>query len=482
MTGVLLVVADDLVQEAFWQPGELACALAQGLGQPVVPCRNGEAGELVVAGIRRLVAQGVQRVVAIPLVFPPQADRYSGVEPALKWASRRWPFLTFHAAAPPSWQEWACLLKDAARDAQAARAAEPEATALLIAGPGGPDSLANADLARMAHLVSEAGLFARVDYAFLDTGRPRIPETLDLLARLGHRNVVLMPWLLAPDHSRLRDQAVQAAQERDIRIPPALPPPAHPGLLDILIAHHRAALEDDSLLAPSWNEIAAEIARNAGTFGHAPGQAASPEEDARLRELDRKINEMLPPQYQGRYAEVSPTSMGSAGVKFGPDGQVAWDEMWTSFCDLALAGGPAHRGTLLEAVSSAEALAQPEKYQAVVAEIERGIKLVTGLPVVQSKIAGWVGVRCDSEAMAVWLLRAIIVENVMIRREGEVLYLPAGPQFTLRREIKNVVTVVAKTCHYWTAHLAGRRRPTGPPKETKSRQALDPPADSRSNS
>ncbi|MFO0881104.1 MAG: hypothetical protein U0840_27590 [Gemmataceae bacterium] len=61
--------------------------------------------------------------------------------------------------------------------------------------------------------------------------------------------------------------------------------------------------------------------------------------------------------------------------------------------------------------------------------------------------------------MAVWMMRAIIVENVMVPREGDVIYLLAGPRFTLKREIKNVVTVVAKTSHYWAAHLTSRRQP-----------------------
>jgi len=30
--------------------------------------------------------------------------------------------------------------------------------------------------------------------------------------------------------------------------------------------------------------------------------------------------------------------------------------------------------------------------------------------------------------------------------------LPAGPAFRLDKEIKNVITVVAKTHHYWTEH------------------------------
>jgi sirohydrochlorin cobaltochelatase len=55
--------------------------------------------------------------------------------------------------------------------------------------------------------------------------------------------------------------------------------------------------------------------------------------------------------------------------------------------------------------------------------------------------------------MALWLLRAIVVENVTVRREGTILYLPAGPDFKLENEIKNVITVVAKTNHYWQEHL-----------------------------
>ncbi len=53
-----------------------------------------------------------------------------------------------------------------------------------------------------------------------------------------------------------------------------------------------------------------------------------------------------------------------------------------------------------------------------------------------------------------WLLHAITVENVAVRREGNVLFLPAGPAFVLDKEIKNMVTVVAKTHHYWTEHAA----------------------------
>ena len=161
---------------------------------------------------------------------------------------------------------------------------------------------------------------------------------------------------------------------------------------------------------------------------------------------------ILPSRYQD-HATVSAAPMGSAELKYDAEGKVAWNQMWQGFCDLALAGGPPHRGTLLEPISAEEVNADPVGYAAVVAEIARGLTLVTGLEVLTDSAPGWIGLVCSSEAMAIWLLRAIVVENVAVRREGAVLFLPASPAFQLEGEIKNVITVVAKTHHYWQEHL-----------------------------
>jgi hypothetical protein len=173
-----------------------------------------------------------------------------------------------------------------------------------------------------------------------------------------------------------------------------------------------------------------------------------------LKSLDRKIKVLLPPRYHNCYETVSPESMGSAKLHYGPDGRVAWDEIWTSFCQLALAGGPPHRGTLLEPASRAAVAAEPRLYQQVVEEIGRGIWLTTGLNVLPLHAPGWVGVVCRADAMAGWLTQAIVAENVTARQDGRLLLLPAGPLFQLAREIKNVVTSVAKTCHYWSGHMS----------------------------
>lgn len=187
-------------------------------------------------------------------------------------------------------------------------------------------------------------------------------------------------------------------------------------------------------------------------------RTACPQDAADLQALDAKINAILPSQYQHCYDDVQPVSMGSAGLKFGPDGKVAWDEIWTSFCDLALAGGPPHRGTLLEPVGEADALADTEQYQQVVEEIGRGIWLVTRLNVLPRFAPGWLAVCCADQTMAAWLVRAIVVENVLARQEREMLLLPGGPRFQVGKEIKNIVTTVAKTCHYWTCHMSATQQ------------------------
>jgi sirohydrochlorin cobaltochelatase len=169
--------------------------------------------------------------------------------------------------------------------------------------------------------------------------------------------------------------------------------------------------------------------------------------------LEVRLKAILPEAYQESYEDVQPVSMGSAGLKYNFDGKVAWDQIWGSFCDLAMAGGPPHKGTLLEPAPRAAIDAQPDQYREVIAEICRGVTLVTELEARPSPNPGWVRVTTHDDTMAGWLLRAIVMENVAARAEGPLLDLPASPAFRLAKEIKNVITVIAKTCHYWTGHM-----------------------------
>jgi sirohydrochlorin cobaltochelatase len=176
-----------------------------------------------------------------------------------------------------------------------------------------------------------------------------------------------------------------------------------------------------------------------------------------LEALEAKANAVLPPQFEC-FEAVSPTSMGSAGLKYGSDGRVAWDQIWTHFCDLALAGGPPHRGTLLEVSTIAEVEYEPAGYQVVCEEIVRGIKLTSGLHATPTSEVGWIAVQCVGEAMAAWLLRAVMAENVFARRLQDKILVPAGPHFRPAKEVKNVVVALAKTSHYWEGHISDSQR------------------------
>ena len=174
---------------------------------------------------------------------------------------------------------------------------------------------------------------------------------------------------------------------------------------------------------------------------------------AALEALDLRIKTLLPEEYRDRYENVQSTPMGSAALKYDAGGQVAWDQIWGSFCDLAMAGGPPHKGKLLEPGTQAAIDADFDRYDEVAEEICRGIRLATGLRAYVAPDPGWVSVTCHGDAMAGWLVRAIVMENVAARRRGAILEVPAAPHFRLEKEIKNVITVVAKTSHYWLRHI-----------------------------
>jgi sirohydrochlorin cobaltochelatase len=179
---------------------------------------------------------------------------------------------------------------------------------------------------------------------------------------------------------------------------------------------------------------------------------------AAIETLDTRLKTLLPEEYRDGYEDVQPISMGSAALKFDVHGRVAWDQIWGSFCDLAMAGGPPHKGTLLEPGTEADIDAQFDRYDEVAQEICRGIRLATGLRAYVAPSPGWVCVTCIGDAMAGWLVRAIVMENVAARRRGAILELPAAPHFRLEKEIKNVITVVAKTSHYWLGHIPHRQQ------------------------
>ena len=142
--------------------------------------------------------------------------------------------------------------------------------------------------------------------------------------------------------------------------------------------------------------------------------------------------------------------MASAPMRYQADGSVNWGGMWDTFCALAQEGGPPHRGTRLRAREDADP--DSTAYRFAVAELTRGIRMVSGL-ISTPATTGWLAVACASAEMARWLAEAIEAEHVDARAADCSLYVPVGEWQDVKKEIKNVITVVAKTTHYWADHL-----------------------------
>jgi hypothetical protein len=90
-----------------------------------------------------------------------------------------------------------------------------------------------------------------------------------------------------------------------------------------------------------------------------------------LDQLNATITLLLPETYQASYEALQPVSMRSAGLVYDDDGRVAWDRIWGSFCDLAMAGGPPHKGRLLEPATRAAVDAAPDRYDDVTCDFRR---------------------------------------------------------------------------------------------------------------
>jgi len=153
---------------------------------------------------------------------------------------------------------------------------------------------------------------------------------------------------------------------------------------------------------------------------------------------------------------LPPAPMTAAEFIYNEDGTPNWGEMWQSFCDLALYGGPPHRGEDSALMVPEAEQDAPTPVNETVQEIIRGIWETTGL-FAEPASNNWLSITCSSRKMAAWMAAAIILENVDARCDEERLYVPASPDFELKNQVKSVITVVAKVNHYWQAHVEAQQ-------------------------
>lgn len=414
--------------------------LATRLGLAAVACRLVFREAEALAAVTDFIAAGQRRIGVLPLALEAEDHQHEAIYGGLDWVRVQTPGVLLHTlpvitAQPPLLTALADRVDASLAALDAINLAE---TAVLLVGRGGYNPDNNAEIARLARLLWEGRPYGWVEAAYYQQAAPGIGAGLQRCYQLGARRIVVAPYWLDLGASRRHFAAqIAAFQGQHPALPVLLADPlgAHPGVIATM------AQEVERTLAAQPSPPR----RHSHTHGQ-PNGAASPA--------------FLPPRYR-RGAVVSAAPMGAAPLVYNAEGQVVWDHVWgkddpdSPFCELALAGGPPHRGSLLEPVNPAAVQADWAGYGRVLAELTRGIQMTTGLRTRLSQALGWIGVECHSEEMALWLLRAIVVENVSVRREGAVLYLPAGPAFQLESEIKNVITALAKTHHYWQEHMHG---------------------------
>jgi len=437
---ILLVL--DHAAEAGGDYERLTALVAAWAGTPARLCayagaRDGAGPARVTGAIEEYAAAGARRIVIQRLGLAPDPTIEDGLAGLIRWARERWPGLAVVPATPLlTARQLAYRLAGRATDAWEGLANRPDAadTAILLVAPGSTEAEANADAYRVARLLWEGRDWLTVEVAFLAETTPDLGAAVARCVRLGARAVVALPLLpLAGGGARLLAAQIAALRAAGTGLPLVEGcPPGTP----------------EGFAAITWEGFRAASGLPVGDAGHGHGHGAGGGHGglATLRSI-------LPPRYRGA-ASVNSAPMGAAELVYDEGGQVAWGEVWEGFCDLAIAGGPPHRGDLLEPATRDAVEASPEAYAHVLDELTRGLRLITGWAIVRDAAPGWIGLACPDEEAAIWLLRAILSENIAARREGATLFLPAGPTFAVEREIKNVITVVAKTHHYWTEHIA----------------------------
>jgi sirohydrochlorin cobaltochelatase len=136
------------------------------------------------------------------------------------------------------------LLLGALGDRLAAVGAGPS-TAVVLASAGAADPDANAEIYRVARLLWEyRGGTAPVEVAYASATTPTVAEAVEKLRRLGHDDIAVAPYFLAP--GRLPSSVGAAGGAAGARVAGVLG--AHDGVARLLLARYAEALTEPVLM------------------------------------------------------------------------------------------------------------------------------------------------------------------------------------------------------------------------------------------
>ena len=118
---------------------------------------------------------------------------------------------------------------------------------LIVFAHGSSVESANEAVRTLAAQVARAGAWDLVEAAFLEGGRPDLPEAVDRLAARNARRIVVVPYFLTLGLHLQRDlpriiEDIRKSRS-DLKIQVTAPLDGHPALTQIVLARAREALE-----------------------------------------------------------------------------------------------------------------------------------------------------------------------------------------------------------------------------------------------
>jgi len=196
-----------------------------------------------------LVAGGATSVVAVPLVLLGAGHLKNDGPAALARARTRHPAVHFTYArdlgihpAPLA------VAADRIRSATAAWSSDRDPAAVVLVSRGSSDPDANADLYKVARLLSDGSGPDLVEPAFVSLASPSVPDALERCRRLGATRVAVVPYFLFTGVlvERIRDQAAAwAGAHPGLEVTTGSEMGTDPRLVRLVMERYREALDGD---------------------------------------------------------------------------------------------------------------------------------------------------------------------------------------------------------------------------------------------
>ncbi|MCT2593794.1 sirohydrochlorin chelatase [Streptomyces sp. N2-109] len=202
--------------------------------------------------VAELVAAGVSRVAAVPLMLVSAGHAKGDIPAALAREKQRHSGLSYTYGRPlgphPALLSVLERRLDEALGETRRTPADRADTMVLLVGRGSTDPDANAEVYKAARLLWEGRGYAGVETAFVSLAAPDVPAGLDRCRTLGARRVVVLPYFLftgiLPERVRQQTAGWAAANpETEVVSADVLGPTDE--LADLVLERYREAVGGD---------------------------------------------------------------------------------------------------------------------------------------------------------------------------------------------------------------------------------------------